>query len=99
MRNYLLLPVLLCSACHVTVTDANESEQANAARSAERVPTTVTSAKADDFEIVPEQTAWQANRILQAQVALDRWGFSPGVLDGKDGMSFKAALRGFQAGT
>lgn len=35
--------------------------------------------------------------ILHAQVVLDQLGFSPGVIDGKDGQSFKAALRGFQA--
>lgn len=34
--------------------------------------------------------------IFHAQVLLGTAGFSPGVIDGKDGMSFKAALRGFQ---
>lgn len=34
--------------------------------------------------------------ILHAQVILDHLGFSPGVLDGRDGQSFKVALRGFQ---
>ncbi|HVI97970.1 MAG TPA: L,D-transpeptidase family protein [Sphingomonas sp.] len=34
--------------------------------------------------------------ILHVQVILDHLGFSPGVLDGQTGMSFKAALRGFQ---
>ncbi|HAF40734.1 MAG TPA: hypothetical protein DCG90_03050 [Sphingobium sp.] len=97
MRNPLLLAVLLCGACNVSVTDANESAPANKA-----VPPGKAVAEPADrngdyaFEIVPEQKAWQANPVLQAQVALDRRGFSPGVIDGKDGMSFKAALRGFQ---
>ncbi len=34
--------------------------------------------------------------ILRAQVILDRLGFSPGVIDGKEGQSYAAALEGFQ---
>lgn len=35
-------------------------------------------------------------RILGAQVMLDRLGFSPGVIDGERGMNFARALRGYQ---
>lgn len=34
--------------------------------------------------------------IFHAQILLSAAGFSSGVIDGKDGMSFKAAVRGFQ---
>jgi lipoprotein-anchoring transpeptidase ErfK/SrfK len=34
--------------------------------------------------------------IMRAQVMLDRLGFSPGVIDGKEGQSYKLALGGFQ---
>lgn len=34
--------------------------------------------------------------ILHAQVILDRLGFAPGILDGREGQSLTAALRGFQ---
>jgi lipoprotein-anchoring transpeptidase ErfK/SrfK len=34
--------------------------------------------------------------LFHAQVLLDAAAFSPGVIDGKDGSSFKEALRGFQ---
>ena len=34
--------------------------------------------------------------VFHAQVLLSENGFSSGVIDGKDGMSFKAAVRGFQ---
>lgn len=34
--------------------------------------------------------------IMHVQVILDRLGFSPGVIDGKEGESLKLALRGFQ---
>lgn len=35
--------------------------------------------------------------ILHAQVILDHLGFSPGILDGREGQSLTAALKGFQA--
>lgn len=34
--------------------------------------------------------------ILQQQVLLDRAGFAPGVIDGRKGMSFEQAVKGFQ---
>jgi len=34
--------------------------------------------------------------LMQAQVVMDRLGFTPGVVDGKMGMSTRNALRGFQ---
>ena len=34
--------------------------------------------------------------VFHAQVLLDRAGFSPGAIDGEEGMVFKDALRGFQ---
>lgn len=34
--------------------------------------------------------------ILHAQVLLDRAGFAPGVIDGRKGMSFEQAVKGFQ---
>lgn len=91
---------LLCAACNVSTTDANESQPAAPTN---QTPINQTQAAPDPsaayaFQVVEEPGGkpWQPNQILQAQVALDRWGFSPGVIDGKDGMSFKAALRGFQ---
>lgn len=35
-------------------------------------------------------------KIIAQQVALDRAGFSPGVIDGKQGFTLKLALSGFQ---
>ncbi len=34
--------------------------------------------------------------VMQAQVVLDRLGFTPGVIDGKEGLSTRNALMGFQ---
>lgn len=38
----------------------------------------------------------QPRPVMQAQVVLDRLGFTPGVVDGKEGMSTRNALLGFQ---
>ena len=38
----------------------------------------------------------EARPVMQAQVVLDRLGFAPGVIDGKEGMSTTNALQGFQ---
>lgn len=38
-----------------------------------------------------------AMEMLPVQIALERLGFSPGVIDGKDGESLGIAIRGFQA--
>ncbi len=97
MKTHLLALTLLCTACKVAVTDANESAPAPQDNAAQAAAQTA----GDDpyaFTIVPEPQGAPARpeAILQAQVALDRAGFSPGVIDGKEGMSFTAALSGFQ---
>src|SRR5207237_9450608 len=38
----------------------------------------------------------EAHPVMQLQAALARLGFSPGVIDGREGMSLTTALRGFQ---
>lgn len=100
MKTHLLILTLLCTACNVVVTDANESGTAPSGQKAEGAQDTAARTAGDPyaFTIVPEPAGSQPpqNAILQAQVALDRAGFSPGVLDGKEGMSFTAALTGFQ---
>ena len=96
MKTYPLILTLLCAACNMAVKDANESAAAN-----ETLPAARPAAPAADpyaFQIMPEPAGAPARveSILQAQVALDRAGFSPGVIDGKEGMSFTLALNGFQ---
>ncbi|ANI78755.1 MULTISPECIES: L,D-transpeptidase family protein [Sphingobium] len=101
MKNHLLIFALLCTACKVSVTDADESRRAPSGTEQSGGQSAAAAQPAADpfaFAIVPEPTGApaRADSILQAQVALDRAGFSPGVLDGKEGMSFTAALLGFQ---
>ncbi|MDX3901844.1 MAG: L,D-transpeptidase family protein [Sphingobium sp.] len=94
--SFTLAAALLCAGCNVSVTDANDS-----AAQPEQPGDSTGGAAADPFafQVVaePQGQAFQPDSILQAQVALDRTGFSPGVIDGKTGMSFTAALVGFQA--
>ncbi|WP_028055982.1 L,D-transpeptidase family protein [Sphingobium bisphenolivorans] len=98
MKNHMLILTLLCAACKVSVTDANDSAAAPKGQAAGTQQSAAPAANDADFTIVPEPTGAppRTDSILQAQVALDRAGFSPGVLDGKEGMSFTAALKGFQ---
>lgn len=54
---------------------------------AQTAPTTATARKAE---------AGIDRTILHVQVILDRLGFAPGVIDGKEGQSLTLALKGFQ---
>lgn len=94
MKQSVLLIALFCSACNVSVTDANESQPATP----EQKSGAQSAADPYAFVVQPEPAGAPArvDSILQAQVALDRAGFSPGVLDGREGMSFTKALTGFQ---
>ncbi|KQM22335.1 hypothetical protein ASE49_02175 [Novosphingobium sp. Leaf2] len=57
-----------------------------------------TAAPVADFADAPggNQAGMADSLVLQAQVALDHAGFSPGVIDGREGQSYKLALAGFQ---
>ncbi len=44
----------------------------------------------------PGEAGLQDLPIMQAQVVLERLGFGPGVIDGREGLSFANALKGFQ---
>ncbi|WP_395328040.1 L,D-transpeptidase family protein [Novosphingobium sp. BL-8H] len=48
------------------------------------------------FADAPNGQGAPDNPVLHAQVALDRRGFSPGVIDGKQSAAYALALRGFQ---
>ena len=50
---------------------------------------------ADAGELRPASQP-ETRPVMQRQVVLDRLGFSPGVVDGREGMSLTTALRGFQ---
>ena len=78
------LAVIPLSACH------SEPEARNSSVTAK------TSADPLAFEDAAGARQGPGNPVLRAQVALDRKGFSPGVIDGKESAAYGLALRGFQ---
>jgi lipoprotein-anchoring transpeptidase ErfK/SrfK len=84
-----LAPSILLIACQQEASDAHE-------KAATATPTPM-AADPLKFERVPDaSSAPAASPVLAAQVALDRLGFSPQVIDGKEGPAFTLALQGFQ---
>lgn len=68
---------------------------ASAATAAAELPETAF--PSEDVEpALGQATGPEERPIMQAQVVLERLGFSSGVVDGVEGQSFAAALRGFQ---
>ena len=60
-----------------------------------RAPGAAATPPADGEPLRPENQP-ETRPVMQRQVVLDRLGFSPGVIDGREGMSLTTALRGFQ---
>lgn len=50
----------------------------------------------DDRALLRAADAPEPRPVMQAQVVLERLGFSSGVIDGEEGRSFAGAVRGFQ---
>src|SRR3546814_13611472 len=84
--------IALCA----TACNSQPSAPVPQERGQEQQPTAPADPYAFAVQPEPANQPLRADSILQAQVALDRTGFSPGVIDGKAGMSFTDALRGFQ---
>jgi len=77
------------TACSIQETDQKNSAVAEAAAPADPMGSNDDPAAA----LPPED---QPRPLMQAQVVLDRLGFTPGVVDGKMGMSTVNAIKGFQ---
>lgn len=82
------LSLVPLTACSVEVE--GEEQQAEAAAPA---PDPMASNDDPAAQPVPED---KPRPLMQAQVILDRIGFTPGVIDGKMGMSTVNAIKGFQ---
>jgi lipoprotein-anchoring transpeptidase ErfK/SrfK len=100
------LPVLLALAsCDITVTknDQAQVQQQPAPQQPAQPPAAVVTADplaARDPAMgqpAPVDISDPEQRpVMQAQVVLDRLGFTPGVVDGKEGLSTRNAVSGFQ---
>src|SRR5687768_7776519 len=95
MRRFILLALaggapLLLAACGLNGTDRNDDEKA---------PVAAATAATGLGEAVFEDVALpdsEPRPTMQLQVVLDRQGFGPGVIDGREGLSTVNALKGFQ---
>ncbi len=100
------LSVLALAACNVS--GAGDT-QASAGNASGMTPTDGAQQPTDDLTasdamastdpaagVQAQQGDDQPRPVMQLQVALDRMNFSPGVIDGKMGMSTELALKGFQ---
>lgn len=84
------LSVLLLTACNVTGTDQDKQGAVPSQAAGDPLA-------AHDEDKAPTQIPDAEGRpIMQAQVVLDRLGFTPGVVDGKEGLSTRNAVSGFQ---
>ena len=83
------LALLSVAACRVE----NKGESEVAAADSSQAPDPMGSKDDPNATLPPED---QPRPLMQAQVVMDRLGFTPGVIDGKMGMSTVNALKGFQ---
>ena len=93
---FLALPIIISlAACKV-------SDKAPDGAATQTAPAPQASAAPDplaahDSRAMPQELADSEPRpLMQAQVVLDRLGFTPGVVDGKPGLSTRNAISGFQ---
>lgn len=94
------LPVMLAiAACDLMNRDDGKNDAAVAAQGVQQAPAADPMA-AHDLQpgaALPADLADDQPRpVMQMQVVLDRLGFTPGVVDGKEGLSTRNALLGFQ---
>ncbi len=83
-----ILPLAACS-----FTDASDEDAAAPAEVA-TAPGDPNAMRSNDTQVGPAED--KPRPLMQAQVVLDRIGFTPGVVDGKMGLSTVNAIKGFQ---
>lgn len=96
-----LSPLVLMAACNMTEPDpaATNSGAAVDGSVAEKAPAADPLAAHDPAPgatLDPAMQDDQPRPVMQLQVVLERLGFAPGVIDGKEGLSTANALSGWQ---
>jgi len=86
--------LILLSACNFSVDTSGDEPDSRSAD--ERAESTTPADPLHFSDAKAGAAAFTETPVLRAQVILDRLGFSPGVIDGEEGQSYVAALRGFQ---
>lgn len=92
-NKFLSLSVAALSLIPLAACSYQETGEQNVPQAAEPAPDALASNDDPAATLPPED---QPRPLMQAQVVLDRIGFTPGVIDGKMGMSTVNALKGFQ---
>jgi lipoprotein-anchoring transpeptidase ErfK/SrfK len=94
-RNHVavVLGVAALALTSLTACRVQEEQQAEGNAPATETPDPMASNDDPNVGAVPED---MPRPLMQAQVILDRIGFTPGVIDGEMGMSTVNALKGFQ---
>lgn len=98
------LSILALAACNFSGGGDQQAAAGDANDTAAMTPTDMAGGAATDAMAATDPAAGapaqagddQPRPMMQLQVALDRMNFSPGVIDGKMGMSTELALKGFQ---
>lgn len=88
------LAILALAACQSEKSDPapDKSAAAQPAKPAFVVPM----ASSDPAPGQPAPAEDMPRPVMQAQVVLERLGFAPGIIDGKEGLSTRNAVQGFQ---
>ena len=89
-----LTGLMLLSACNFSVDTSGDGPEGRSAD--ERAESAAPDDPLHFADAKAGAAAFAETPVLRAQVMLDRLGFSPGVIDGEQGQSYGAALRGFQ---
>ena len=96
---YLILPLLVAlSGCNIGSRSDDDKEAAARAPASPAAAADGLSAQdlAQGEQLPADLADDQPRAVMQAQVVLDRLGFTPGVVDGKPGASTRNAVMGFQ---
>lgn len=88
--------LLVLSAVSLSACNSNKPEPAPSETVASTPAFAVPMASNDPAPGQPPQQEDAARPVMQAQVVLERLGFSPGIIDGKTGLSTTNAVSGFQ---
>lgn len=95
-RIHLAASLVALSLAACSVTETNDQEQASAEPTAAQGAAAPVDAMASNDQAAAPAAEDRPRPIMQAQVVLDRLGFTPGVVDGKMGISTVNAIKGFQ---
>lgn len=93
-----VLPILIVVAGCKVSTDDTSKPGSKEATTQQTQPTAASDSLAahDNVKSAQDIPDSEPRATMQAQVVLDRLGFTPGVVDGKEGLSTRNAISGFQ---